>query len=148
MTKPEEMMTGSENNCEELLGWRDDPAIQYSAVHEATMLNMVPEVKELLHSGQDINESDGSKETPLHWASVYCSEVLEFLLQTGGTKVNAQDVHGNTPLIVAARHGRDETVTLLLNDGASPLLTNFSMESPIDVAKMYNNPTTVVIFQK
>ena len=147
MTKPEEMMTDSENNCGQLLGWRNDPVMQYSAVHEATMLNLVSEVKELLHSGQDINESDGSKETPLHWASVYCSEVLEFLLQTGGTKLNAQDVHGNTPLIVAARHARDETVTLLLNDGASPLLTNFSMQSPLDSAKIHNNPTTVVILQ-
>ena len=112
------------------------------------MLNKVSEVKDLLNSGKDINESDGSKRSPLHWASVYCSEVLEFLLQTGGTKLNAQDVHGNTPLIVAVRHARDDTVTLLLKDGASPLLTNFSMHSPLDVAKIYNNPTTVVILEK
>ena len=146
--KPEEMITSVENKCEELLTWSDDPVIPYSAVHKATMLNSVTEVEQLLHAGQDINEPDGSKQTPLHWASIYCSEVHEFLLQTGGTKLNAQDDYGNTPLILAARHARDDTVTLLLNDGANPLQTNFSMQSPIDVAKIYNNPTTVVILEK
>ena len=142
------MITSIANKCEDLLSRSDDPVIPYTAVHKATMLNSVPQVKQLLHSGQDINEPDGSKQTPLHWASIYCSEVHEFLLQTGGTKLNAQDDYGNTPLILAARHARDDTVTLLLNDGASPLLTNFSMQSPLDVAKIYNNPTTVVILQK
>ena len=142
------MKTSIGNNCKELLSWRDDPAIQYEAIHEATMLNQVPAVKELLNSGQDINESDGSKQTPLHWASAYCSEVLEFLLKTGGTKLDAQDVHGDTPLIVAARHARDDTVSLLLEHGANPVQTNFSMNSPLDIAKMYNNPSTVAILQK
>ena len=131
-----------------MLSCRDDPVIQYEAIHEATMLNLVPSVKELLNSGKDINETDGSKQTPLHWASAYCSEVLEFLLKIGGTKLDAHDVHGNTPLIIAARHARDDTVTLLLEHGASPVQTNFSMNSPLDVAKMYNNPSTVAILQK
>ena len=142
------MMAFIQKKCEELLRWRDDDLIPYTAIHEATMLNLVPKVEQLLQNGQGINETDWSKQTPLHWASIYCSEVLQFLLEKGGTKINAQDEYGNTPLNVAARHGRDDTVTLLLNHGANPLLTNFTMQTPLDAAKVNNNPTTVVILQK
>ena len=142
------MKTSIENNCEELLDWSDDPVIPYNAIHDATMLNLVPNVKELLNSGNDINAPDDSNQTPLHWASIYCTEVLEFMLHKGGTNLNAQDDVGDTPLIVAARHARDDTVTVLLDHGASPLQTNFSKQSPLDVAKLYNNATTVVILEK
>ena len=148
MTKPaEEMMTSIENKCEELLDRRDDHVIPYNAIHDATMLNLVTNVNEFVNSGNDINERDDFNQTPLHWASVYCSEVLDFILNTGGTNLNAQDDVGDTPLIVAARHARDDTVSLLLYHGASPLQTNFSMQSPLDVAKICQNASTVVILE-
>ena len=137
-----------DNKCKELLSWRDDSLIPSTAIHKATMLNLVPKVKQILSCGQNINETDWSKQTPLHWAARYCCEVLEFLLEEGGANLNAQDSYGNTPLSVAARHGRDETVTSLLNHGANPLLTNFSMQSPLDYAKICNNPTTAGLLQK
>ena len=142
------MVTIIQNKCEELLSWGDNDLMPYSATHEATMLNLVPKVKQLLQSGQSINETDWTKRTPLHWAAAYCSEVLEFLLQYGGTKINAQDLYGDTPLSVAARHGRDATVAILLEQGANPLLANFCHHTPLDAAKENDHPTTAILLQK
>ena len=137
-----------QNKCEELLSWGDNDLIRYSAIHKATMLNLVGKVKQLLQCGQAINDTDWTKKTPLHWAAMYCSEVLDFLLQYGGTKINAQDSYGDTPLNVAARLGRDGTVAMLLDHGANPLLANFCLQTPLDAAKEHNNPTTVLLLQK
>lgn len=49
-------------------------------------------------------------------------------------RINKQDVNGETPLTVACRAGSKKTVSLLLQSGASPAVTNRAGQSPYDVA--------------
>jgi ankyrin repeat protein len=56
-----------------------------------------------------------------------------------GRAINAKDVSGNTILHYAARMGKPETITLLLELGASKQAQNISSESPADIAMRWNN---------
>ena len=56
-----------------------------------------------------------------------------------GKAINAKDVSGNTILHYAARMGKPETISLLLELGAAKNAQNISAESPADVAMRWNN---------
>ena len=56
-----------------------------------------------------------------------------------GRAINAKDVSGNTILHYAARMGKPETISLLLELGAAKNAQNISAESPADVAMRWNN---------
>jgi len=56
-----------------------------------------------------------------------------------GKAINAKDVSGNTILHYAARMGKPETISLLLELGAAKNAKNISAESPADVALRWNN---------
>jgi len=56
-----------------------------------------------------------------------------------GRAINAKDVSGNTILHYAARMGKPETITLLLELGAAKYAQNISAESPADIAMRWNN---------
>jgi len=56
-----------------------------------------------------------------------------------GRSINAKDVSGNTILHYAARMGKPETISLLLELGAAKNAKNISAESPADVAIRWNN---------
>jgi len=56
-----------------------------------------------------------------------------------GRAINAKDVSGNTILHYAARMGKPETITLLLELGAAKNVQNISAESPADIAMRWNN---------
>jgi ankyrin repeat protein len=53
--------------------------------------------------------------------------------------INAKDVSGNTILHYAARMGKPETITLLLELGAVKNAQNISAERPADIAMRWNN---------
>ncbi|KAJ1907166.1 palmitoyltransferase akr1 [Coemansia sp. IMI 209127] len=83
-------------------------------------------------SGCTVDVGDSQGVTPLMWA-VYQRrmEIVEFLLRIGA-KVNAQDVHGKTPLHYSLISGGDKISMLLLLKGADPLLRDFSQRN-VDV---------------
>ena len=56
-----------------------------------------------------------------------------------GKAINAKDVSGNTILHYAARMGKPESITLLLELGAAKNAQNISSESPADIAMRWNN---------
>jgi ankyrin repeat protein len=56
-----------------------------------------------------------------------------------GRAINAKDVSGNTILHYAARMGKPETISLLLELGAAKNAQNISSESPADIAMRWNN---------
>jgi ankyrin repeat protein len=56
-----------------------------------------------------------------------------------GRAINAKDGSGNTILHYAARMGKPESISLLLELGAAKSVRNISAESPADVALRWNN---------
>ena len=56
-----------------------------------------------------------------------------------GKAINAKDVSGNTILHYAARMGKPETISLLLELGAAKNAQNISAERPADIAMRWNN---------
>lgn len=61
----------------------------------------VSTAKVLLKHGADINITDKSGGTPLHFAACEGSRKIARLLLAGGANVNAKDDEGRTPLDVA-----------------------------------------------
>ena len=56
-----------------------------------------------------------------------------------GRAINAKDGSGNTILHYAARMGKPDTITLLLQLGAAKNARNIAAESPADIALRWNN---------
>lgn len=86
--------------------------------------------------------------TVLHLA-IQCAEfpVIEYVLSNGAPyiDVNARDKDGNTPLHVAAIHGRTSAVKLLLEQkDITDALVNMQGKLPIDLAK---NPEIFQVLQ-
>ncbi|MCL2762483.1 MAG: ankyrin repeat domain-containing protein [Treponema sp.] len=60
-----------------------------------------------------------------------------------GRAISAKDTSGNTILHYAARLGRPEAITLLLELGASKNVRNIAAESPADIATRWNRQDNV-----
>ena len=62
------------------------------------------------------------------------SQVLSLLLDVG-VSVNAQNGDGFTPLHVAAMWGQEESIRLLMERGADPVISDDDEMTPLDYAK-------------
>jgi ankyrin repeat protein len=62
-----------------------------------------------------------------------------------GNAINAKDPSGNTALHYAARMGKPEAVSILLELGASKSIKNISAERPVDIAMRWNNFENAVL---
>jgi ankyrin repeat protein len=62
-----------------------------------------------------------------------------------GRAINATDNSGNTILHYAARLGRPEAISLLLELGASKRVKNIAAESPVDIAIRWNKRENAVL---
>lgn len=66
-----------------------------------------------------LTADDSEQDTPLHLAAFHNKiDVVKVLLAQRNVNVNARNVAGQTPLILAARAGHQEVVRLLLLAGA------------------------------
>lgn len=65
-------------------------------------------------------------------------EFVEHLVNEG-LNVNAQNIHGDTPLIYAVRHGNIEVIQSLLNANADPTIANGFGESAVTIAQRYGH---------
>ena len=91
------------------------------------------EAQALVDVGEDVNQRDLWKVTPLHWVVFHDRlEVAQFLLENGA-QVNARDENGNTPLhkvrsvaMVQLLHKFGADVRAVNNDGAS-VYFNFTL---------------------
>lgn len=83
-------------------------------------------VETLLGYGADVHIRGGRlRETPLHLAArVKDGEKCALMLLKSGANPNITTEDGNSPVHVAARYGRLETILLLLEDGGDPQLKN------------------------
>ncbi|XP_043476620.1 uncharacterized protein LOC122507780 [Leptopilina heterotoma] len=155
-----------------LLSCGADPAIQNAQGHNAldvasseivrhiyveellraTAASEIERVEQLLVSGINVNswDSEGSKNTPLHWAACYGNkEIVAFLIDRGGD-VNSQNGCGATPLHDAVNRGDVIICEELLCSGANPLIRavkgQFTGKTPYDLARI--NPALRALFQK
>ncbi len=88
--------------------------------------------------------------TPLDYAAPYCGADVVKLLLDAGAKVNAADVRGMTPLMlaVASEHQDAGVVRLLLKAGADPNARSRAGESPLDWARKYGDGGVMVALQE
>lgn len=80
--------------------------------------------------------------TPLHMAAAQANFETVELLVKAGSKVNAKDIRGLTPLAlaVATDHADPRIARLLLEHGADPAIASAEGETSHDWARKYNNP--------
>ncbi len=80
---------------------------------------------------------DGS--TSIHFASIYCPHIIEYLIQEG-IRLDTKNKHGKTALDVAIEHGAIEGIKILLSLGAGRFvslengiacISNFSIHTDI-----------------
>ena len=131
------MRDGSPKVAEALLA---SPALKIDAVNRAgeTPLMMaalqgrLEWTRKLVERGATVQRPGW---TPVHYAAAGPNvEVLAFLLDKGGD-INAVAPNGNTPLMMAARYGAEDSVKLLLRRGANKALLNDRNQSAADMAE-------------
>lgn len=109
----------------------------FTVLHKSTMRNMAETILDLLDAGANIEAKDNEGMTPLHIAvrlnvtnktralldaeSNTDSEVMNAIqtLLSAGADVEAKDVNGRTPLLVAARQNEVNVTKSLLSAGAN-----------------------------
>ncbi|XP_046749548.1 uncharacterized protein LOC124413185 [Diprion similis] len=130
-------------------------AIRHIYVEEllrATAASELERVVQLLAAGININswDSEGSKNTPLHWAACYGNKDIITCLIDRGADVNAENGCGATPLHEAVNRGEVTICQQLLHSGANPLARaikgTFAGKTPYDLA--IGKPTLHLLFQK
>lgn len=68
-------------------------------------------------SNFDINISDNSNKTLLHYTCIYnITNLIELLLNNKNLNINSYDINGNTPLIYSCIYNNIECVKYLLNN--------------------------------
>uniref|UniRef100_A0A8C5G976 Euchromatic histone-lysine N-methyltransferase 1b n=1 Tax=Gouania willdenowi TaxID=441366 RepID=A0A8C5G976_GOUWI len=111
-------------NCQDDGGW--------TAMIWATEYKHVDQVKLLLSKGADISIRDKEENICLHWAAFSGSLEISELLLKARCNLHAVNIHGDSPLHIAARENRLECVTLFLSHGADVFLKNREGETPPD----------------
>ena len=93
--------------------------------------------KLLADSGSDPFSTAVDGKTPAEIALVNGNNAIRAVFS--GRAINARDASGNTVLHYAARMGKPEAVSLLLEMGANKSVKNIAAESPADIAKRWNH---------
>ncbi|KAM9794895.1 histone-lysine N-methyltransferase EHMT1 isoform 3-T3 [Syngnathus typhle] len=124
------LCTGYVNiNCQDDGGW--------TAMIWATEYKHVNQVKLLLSKGADISIRDKEENICLHWAAFSGSVEIATLLLDAHCDLQAVNIHGDSPLHIAARENRLDCVVplpsrLFLSRGADALQKNREGEAPSD----------------
>lgn len=75
------------------------------------------EVQDWLITSKTLNTTDGSGNTPLHYAAEWqLNDAVIFLIQKGA-KVTAQNANGESALFSAVKGGNPETIKILVDNG-------------------------------
>lgn len=97
-------------------------------------------------AGADPNLSDDDGSTALHAAVCACegsgTEGVQALLGAGA-KPNTLDKFGCSPMLLAAKAGRADVLTLLLRAGGCPNAVGGGGQSPLTLAARWGHPEAV-----
>ncbi|WP_164967702.1 ankyrin repeat domain-containing protein [Arcobacter sp. CECT 8985] len=91
-------------------------------------------------NGLDINIKNSLGYRPLHYAS-YNNDIylLNILIKYSNLKLNAKDINGDTPLIIATRRENINIVKKLINLNANKFLKNNEYKTAYDYAVLLDN---------
>ncbi len=89
--------------------------------------------RDLIKRGAKVRRSGW---TPLHYAASGPQVSVVALMLENGADIDAQAPNGNTALMMAARYGEEDSVTLLLARGANKRLLNELGQSAQDFARI------------
>lgn len=101
-------------------------------LHLAVRYNRVEIIKILLKNGANINIKDKYGNTPLMEVVTYGNNIMLLLLQNGAD-VNVRNKNGWTPLFRVSIWGDIDSMEILLNWGANPLIKTNDNESIFDI---------------
>lgn len=111
----------------------NDNAAGETPLMMAALRGNVEAIKALIARGAAINRVGW---TALHYAaSGPSAAAVQFLLEQGAA-VDARSPNGNTPLMLAARYGSEDSVLLLLRKGADRTLRNQRNQTAADTARL------------
>lgn len=114
----------------------------------AALKGHLAQAKRLIQRGAEVNKPGW---TPLHYAASNPEPIsldMVRLLLEHHAYIDADSPNKTTPLMMAARYGRDPVVQLLLEEGADPLLRNEQGLSAIDFARQAGRPASVELIAK
>ncbi|XP_059909991.1 histone-lysine N-methyltransferase EHMT1a isoform X2 [Gadus macrocephalus] len=111
-------------NCQDIGGWTP---ITWAIEHKHHSL-----VHLLVTKGADVNIRDKEENVCLHWAALSgCEDVAQNLLDAR-SYLHAANIHGDTPLHIAARQNHLECVMLFLARSGDVTLRNRDGETALD----------------
>ncbi len=117
-------------------------SIQMDDIWTAVEKGNQKRVEELLNAGADVNAQNPTNEgTLLHYAAASGNKEFVELLLGKSAKIDIQDNHGDTALIVAAIYGRLNIVKLLLEKGAKIDIQNNNGDTAFAVVQKTLNVT-------
>ncbi len=88
------------------------------ALHKMAEEGNIYVVRMLLDMRDEIDRTDSSLQTPLHYACIKGHlEIIQFLIERGA-KVSSSDKHGGTPFLIACTNGHLSVAQLLFAKGA------------------------------
>jgi uncharacterized protein len=99
----------------------------------------------LIERGAPINKSGW---TPLHYAASGPNAKVVALLLDAGAFVDAEAPNRNTPLMMAARYGTEDSVKLLLARGADPRRVNDRNMTAVDFARGGGRESLAAMLEK
>jgi ankyrin repeat protein len=106
----------------------------------AAIKGQIDLVKQLIARDADINKPGW---TALHYAASSGQvEIMKLLLEKYAF-IDAQSPNGTTPLMMAAMYGSPDSVKLLLDEGADPLMKNQQEMTATDFATQGQRPDAV-----
>lgn len=129
---------GSGKSAQVLLGHPDLRVDAANAAGETPLMMAalranIDAMKGLIGRGAAINRTGWA---PLHYAASSPSAAPVQLLLEQGASVDARSPNGNTALMLAARYGSEDSVSLLLKKGADRTLRNERNQTAADTARL------------
>jgi len=102
-------------------------------------------VRALIARGADVNMPGW---TPLHYAATGGQPAIISVLLEAHAYIDAESPNKSTPLMLAAQYGTEESVKLLLEAGADPLLRNQLGLTAVDFARRSGREHIVAIMSE